>query len=113
MNPKLTLSLGFRGEFSTGWNEAHGRAANYTFTNGVISNQPHIGHSAFTENNAKFLPQPRIGLAWNPRQQKTVDPRGIRHVQRAARRPRLSHGSERAFQSDLQHCFVAGFEPAD
>ena len=72
LNPKLTLSLGFRGEFSTGWNEAHGRAANYTFTNGVISSQPHIGHSAFTENNAKFLPEPRIGIAWNPRQEKTV-----------------------------------------
>jgi Carboxypeptidase regulatory-like domain len=72
LNPKLTLSLGFRGEFSTGWNEAHDRAANYTFTDGVISSQPHIGHSAFTENNAKFLPQPRVGLAWNPRQEKTV-----------------------------------------
>ena len=62
MSPKLTLSLGFRGEFSTGWNEAHGRAANYTFTDGVISSQPRIASSAFTENNAKFLPQPRIGL---------------------------------------------------
>jgi hypothetical protein len=72
VNPQLTLSLGFRGEFSTGWNEAHGRAANYTFSNGVISSQPHIGHSAFTENNAKFLLQPRIGLAWNPRRDKTV-----------------------------------------
>lgn len=72
MNPKLTLSLGFRGEFSTGWNEAHGRAANYTFTNGVISSQPHIGHSAFTENNAAFLPEPRIALAWSPRQDRTV-----------------------------------------
>jgi len=72
LNPKLTLSLGFRGEFSTGWNEAHGRAANYTFTNGVISSQPHIGHSAFSENNARFLAEPRIGLAWNPRQEKTV-----------------------------------------
>jgi Carboxypeptidase regulatory-like domain len=70
--PDLTLSLGFRGEFSTGWNEAHGRAANYTFTNGIISSQPRIGHSAFTENNAKFLPEPRIGLAWSPRQDKTV-----------------------------------------
>ncbi|MEA2539864.1 MAG: hypothetical protein QOH35_1230, partial [Acidobacteriaceae bacterium] len=40
--PKFTLSLGFRGEFSTGWNEAHGRAANYTFANGVISSQPRI-----------------------------------------------------------------------
>jgi hypothetical protein len=72
LNPKLTLSLGFRGEFSTGWNEAHGRAANYTFTNGVISSQPHIGHSAFTENNAKFLAQPRVGLAWSPRKDRTV-----------------------------------------
>ncbi|UWZ84149.1 TonB-dependent receptor [Occallatibacter riparius] len=72
LNPHLTVSLGFRGEFSTGWNEAHGRAANYTFTDGVISSQPHIGHNAFTENNAKFLPQPRIGLAWNPRHEKTV-----------------------------------------
>jgi hypothetical protein len=72
INPKLTLSLGFRGEFSTGWNEAHGRAANYTFTNGVISSQPHIGHGAFTKNNARFLAQPRFGLAWNPRQDKTV-----------------------------------------
>ena len=72
INPKLTLSLGFRGEFSTGWNEAHGRAANYTFTNGIISSLPHIGDHAFTENNARFLPEPRIGLAWSPRQDKTV-----------------------------------------
>ncbi|HTY84590.1 MAG TPA: carboxypeptidase-like regulatory domain-containing protein, partial [Silvibacterium sp.] len=46
INPNLTLSLGFRGEFSTGWNEAHGRAANYTFTEGVISSEPHIGNHA-------------------------------------------------------------------
>ncbi len=72
IDPKLTLSLGFRAEFSTGWNEAHGRAANYTFTNGVISSQPHIGNDAFTTNNAKFLPEPRIGLAWSPRLEKTV-----------------------------------------
>jgi carboxypeptidase family protein len=72
VRPRLTLSLGFRGEFSTGWNEAHGRAANYTFPNGVISSQPHIGHALFTTNNAKFLPQPRIGLAWSPLTDKTV-----------------------------------------
>jgi hypothetical protein len=69
---KLTLSLGFRDEFSTGWNEAHGRAANYAFSNGVIVNQPHIGGSLFTTNNAKFLPQPRIALAWSPIGSKTV-----------------------------------------
>ena len=72
VSPKLTLSLGFRDEFSSGWNEAHGRAANYAFTNGVINTQPNIGGSLFTVNNAKFLPQPRIGLAWSPLGPKTV-----------------------------------------
>jgi hypothetical protein len=72
VNSRLTLSLGFRSEFSTGWNEAHGHAANYAFTNGVISSLPHIGSSLFTTNNAKFLPQPRIGLAWSPLDNKTV-----------------------------------------
>ena len=69
---RFTLSLGFRGESSTGWNEANGRAANYTYPNGVISNEPHIGSNFFTENNAKFLAQPRIALAWSPVNQKTV-----------------------------------------
>jgi len=72
ITPRLTLTLGFRDEFTTGWNEAHGRASNYTFTNGVISNQPHVGNSLFTENNAKFLPQPRIAVAWSPSSAKTV-----------------------------------------
>jgi hypothetical protein len=72
LSQKLTLSLGFRAEFSTGWNEAHGRAANYVFPNGVIATQPHIGDSLFTTNNAKFLPQPRIALAWSPLSAKTV-----------------------------------------
>ena len=31
LRPSLELSLGFRGEFTTGWNEAYGKAANYTF----------------------------------------------------------------------------------
>ena len=72
VTPRFTLSLGFRDEFTTGWNEAHGRAANYTFPNGVISAQPQIGNSIFTVNNARFLPQPRIGLAWSPFGRKTV-----------------------------------------
>jgi hypothetical protein len=72
LSPKLTLSLGFRTEFSTGWNEAHGRAANYTFPNGVISSQPRISSNTFTTNNAKFLLQPRIGVAWSPHSEKTV-----------------------------------------
>jgi Carboxypeptidase regulatory-like domain len=72
LKPTLTLSLGFRGEFSTGWNEAHGRASTYTFSNGVISNQPHVGDNTFITNNAKFLPEPRVGVAWSPHLDKTV-----------------------------------------
>jgi hypothetical protein len=72
LKPTLTLSLGFRGEFSTGWNEAHGRASTYTFSNGVISNQPQVGSNTFTTNNAKFLPEPRIGVAWSPHLDNTV-----------------------------------------
>ncbi|MGH9613015.1 MAG: carboxypeptidase regulatory-like domain-containing protein, partial [Bryobacteraceae bacterium] len=66
VSAKFTLTLGFRDEFTTGWNEAHGRAANYTYPNGVISSQPAVGNSVFTRNNGTFLPQPRIGFAWSP-----------------------------------------------
>src|SRR5580704_8983763 len=72
LKPSLTLSLGFRGEFSTGWNEAHGRASTYTFSNGVISSQPQVGNNTFTTNNAKFLPEPRVGVAWSPHLDRTV-----------------------------------------
>ena len=72
VSPKLTVSLGLRDLFSTGWNEAHDRAANYAFSSGIISDQPNIGHSTFTTNNAKFLPQPRIGIAWSPVRSGTV-----------------------------------------
>jgi hypothetical protein len=72
LTSKFTLSLGFRDEFSTGWNEAHGRAANYTFPDGIISTQPQVGDALFTTNNATFLPQPRVGLAWSPFGNRTV-----------------------------------------
>ena len=71
-SPTLTLSLGFRGESSTGWNEANGHAANYTFPDGIISNEPHVGSNFFTENNSSFLAQPRMALAWSPLGPKTV-----------------------------------------
>src|ERR1700730_3618828 len=72
ISPRLTVTLGFRDEFTTGWNEAHGRASNYTFANGVISTQPHVGDSLFTRKKRKFLPQPRIGVACSPFSTKTV-----------------------------------------
>jgi hypothetical protein len=72
ISPRLTVSLGFRAESSSGWNEAHGRAANYFYTNGVINTDPHVGDSVFQNNNAIFLPQPRISVAWSPVSAKTV-----------------------------------------
>lgn len=65
VNPKLELRIGFRSETTNGWNEAHGRAANYAIANGVLQTNPVIGSSALTDNRAKFLPDPRLGFAWD------------------------------------------------
>ena len=73
LRPSLELRVGFRAEFTNGWNEAHGRASNWLFNSqGVIESNPVVGNSAFTVNRAKFLPAPRIGLAWSPFSRKTV-----------------------------------------
>ena len=79
LSPQLTLSIGFRGESSAGWNEAHGRAANYRLLNNVAQCQsttppclPVVGSSFFSVNRAKFLPEPRLGVAWSPFGSKTV-----------------------------------------
>jgi len=72
LTQKLTVSLGFREETSTGWNELHGRASNYRYTDGVINTSPTVGNSAFSSNNATFLAQPRIGVAWSPFGNRTV-----------------------------------------
>lgn len=67
LKPNLELRAGFRFESTNGWNESNGRASNYLFdSHGVIQTQTRTGGSAFTKNRAKFLPEPRIGLAWSP-----------------------------------------------
>ncbi len=64
--PNLTLQAGVRHEFTNGWNEVAGRAANYvTDGDGVLETTPMAGHSAFTQNNATRLFGPRIALAWD------------------------------------------------
>ncbi len=62
---RLELRAGFRFESTNGWNEAQGRAANYAIVNGVLATDPFIGQSALTNNRAKFLPEPRVGFAWD------------------------------------------------
>ncbi len=67
LRSNLTLRAGVRHEFTTGWNEVSGRAANYvTDAQGLLVTTPLVGGSAFTQNNAKRLFAPRIGLAWDP-----------------------------------------------
>src|ERR1700676_1278072 len=67
VRPNLTLQLGVRHEFTTGWNEVAARAANYvTDASGVLVTAPTVGNSAFRQNNATRLFSPRVGLAWDP-----------------------------------------------
>ncbi len=63
----LTFQVGLRDEFTSGWNETSGRAANYiTNGSGVLLTAPNIGDSTFTKNNATHLLGPRAGMAWDP-----------------------------------------------
>src|SRR5205809_3394772 len=67
LRSNFTLRLGLRHEMTNGWNEVADRCANYTFDkNFVISTEPRIGSSCLTENHAKLLLQPRVGIAWDP-----------------------------------------------
>ncbi len=62
----LTLEVGIRHEFTTGWTEADWRAANYvTDAQGILITNPTIGKSVYSQNNAGRLFSPRVGLAWD------------------------------------------------
>src|SRR6202045_884054 len=79
LKPSLELRIGFRGEFTNGWNEVDGRASNYLYNSaGVILSPPAEGTSALAVNNAKFLPALRLSLAWAPfASKKTVIRAGV------------------------------------
>ena len=63
----LTLQAGIRHEFTTSWNEAFGRAANYvTAAQGILVTAPILGNSVFSKNNTSRMLSPRISLAWDP-----------------------------------------------
>jgi len=65
VTPRLEVRAGFRSESTNGWNEAQGRASNYAIVNGVLQTTPIVGNSALWTNRAKFLPNPRLGFAWD------------------------------------------------
>jgi len=64
--PNLEVRVGIRTESTDGWNASHGRAPVYGFTNGVINTTPTTGSSALTTNHAVLLPEPRVGLSYDP-----------------------------------------------
>jgi hypothetical protein len=64
--PNLELRAGIRSESTDGWNASHGRAPVYGFTNGVINTTPATGSAALTTDRAQFLPEPRLGLSYDP-----------------------------------------------
>jgi Carboxypeptidase regulatory-like domain len=66
VTPRLEVRAGIRIESTNGWNEAQNRASNYWFTDGVINTTPTVGGSALSDNRAKFLPEPRVGFAYDP-----------------------------------------------
>jgi hypothetical protein len=62
---RLEVRAGIRSESSNGWNESQGRTGVYLFMNGVINSSPTVQSGALTDNRALFLPEPRLGLAWD------------------------------------------------
>jgi len=65
VKPRLEVRAGLRFESSDGWKEVLDRASNYQSTGGVIDTNPTIGSSVFSDNRAKFMPEPRVGLAYD------------------------------------------------
>jgi hypothetical protein len=65
LTPRIEIRAGIRTESSTGWSESQGRAGVYNFNNGVIDTNPTVQSNALTDNRALFLPEPRLGVAWN------------------------------------------------
>ncbi len=69
IRPRLTIQLGIRHEFTSGWNEVSGRASNY-ITDGANGGNPGdriplSGIPILTKNNMTKLFSPRASLAWD------------------------------------------------
>jgi hypothetical protein len=72
LRPNFTLRVGVRDEFTNGWNEKYGRAAQYVpdasglLASNSVTSTTHIGGSSFLDNKATKLFSPRVGIAWDP-----------------------------------------------
>jgi hypothetical protein len=67
LSKRLNMRVGLRHEITNGFNEVSGRAANYVpDAAGILQTAPVVSNSVFTENKAKKLFSPRIGLAYDP-----------------------------------------------
>ena len=88
LSPSLTLSLGFRDEFTTGWNEAHGRASTYTFVGRHRFRPQPRGRQLGVHGQQRQVPAAaarRPGVEPLPERTRTVIRAGLRHVQRSCR----------------------------
>ena len=65
LTSRLEIRAGFRSQSSTGWSESQGRAGVYNLVDNVIQTNPSVQSNALTDNRALFLPEPRLGLAWD------------------------------------------------
>ena len=88
VRPNLTVELGLRDEFTTGWNEESGRASNYIPAQRACWRPRRmVGNSVFTKNNAKHLlgptRRPRVGPV---QERQNRDPRRLWDVLFADRR---------------------------
>jgi len=103
LKPSVELRIGFRGEFTNGWNEAHGRASNYAFdAAGVIVYAAGRGqfpvHRQQSEVPARTAHLHRMVSV---RIKEDGDSGGRRSVLRAARQSELSSRPERPLQHSL------------
>src|SRR3978361_2087476 len=66
LGSSVEVRAGIRFESTNGFNESQGRAGIYGFTNGVINTNPTVGSAGLSDNRAKFLAEPRVGIAYSP-----------------------------------------------
>ena len=102
LSSKLTVTLGFRDEFTNGWNESHAPPPPPTRSR-TAPPYLNLEHRIVGIHRQPSSCRSRAWrIAWSPTAgAQDRSPRGLRHVQRFARCAGLSHGPERPVQSHL------------